>query len=150
GASVLLAPVTNTTIRGLFWLGQDSILFGADIGMFAVSSKGSAPRRVAGVDSTGTAGVPVVALDGGTIAYATGGGTASSRRLAVTSRSSHHTTVFDIAATEVLGIRDGQIVYVTSTGELYAVPFDPKRQRLTGDPVQVESGIRVNTAGAAL
>ena len=61
--------------------------------------------------------------DGKTVAY-TVGGTADSRRLAVTSLASHRTTVLQTSAAAALGMREGHLLYVTSTGELNAVPFD--------------------------
>jgi serine/threonine-protein kinase len=58
--------------------------------------------------------------------------------------------VIETAAAMALGMREGHLLYVSSTGELYAVPFDLDRQRTTGDPVRLESGIRILQPGAAL
>jgi serine/threonine-protein kinase len=101
------------------------------------------------VDSTIAAIYPVVLPDGKTVAY-TAHGMVSQRQLSVLSLVSHRTTELEIPIAMALGIRDGHLLYVTNTGELMAVPFDADRQRLTGDPIQLESGIRVIGLGAAV
>ena len=101
------------------------------------------------MDSTNQTVYPIGLPDGKTIAYTTGATTAA-RRLTVTSLASHRTTVLDIAAATALGMREGHLLYVTSTGELYAVAFDPDQQRTTGDPVRLESSIRISGPGASL
>src|SRR5438874_5035940 len=55
GSSVLVADISNTTIRGLCWTSSDSLLIGSDAGMLALSSRGGAARRVPDVDSTAAA-----------------------------------------------------------------------------------------------
>ena len=149
GASVLLVTVANTAIRGLCWLGPDSLLMGADVGMYTFPSTGGTLHRFPGIDTTGAAVYPVLSPDGETIFYALGG-TAQTRHLAVFSRSSHRNTVLETSAAAPLGLREGHLLYVTSTSELAAAPFDPKTQRFTGDPVQIESGIRLGGAGVPL
>jgi eukaryotic-like serine/threonine-protein kinase len=149
GPSSLLATISNSGIRGLCWTGSDTVLVGSDAGMLAVSSRGGAPHRVLEVDSTASAVYPVMLPDGKTFAY-TVGGTAGSRRLVVTSLASHRTTVLETAAAVALGMRDGHLLYVTSAGALDAVPFDLDRQQVSGDPIQLESGIQISGPGAAL
>ncbi|MGE5102507.1 MAG: TolB family protein, partial [Deltaproteobacteria bacterium] len=149
GASLVLADVTKTPVRGLYWTGPDSILFGADRGMFVVSSKGGAAHRITDVDSTDAVSSPVILSDGKTVAY-TVGGSPTDRHIVVTSLASHRTTSFEIPAAAPLGMREGRLLYVTSTGEINALPFDVKGQRVTGDPVQIESGIRLSGTGAPL
>ena len=149
GASLLLAT-PNWPIRGLCWAGSDTLLIGSDFGLFTLSSRGGAPHRLASVDSTGSAVNPVLLPDGKTIAYAAGGGTAASRRLTVTSLASGRTTMFETATTAALGMREGHLLYTTSTGELNAILFDIERQRVTGDPIQLENGVRVSGPGASL
>jgi len=117
--------------------------------MFTFPSAGGELHRFPGIDTTGAAVYPVLSPDGATILYALGG-TAQTRRLAVFSRTSHRNTLLDVPAAAPLGLREGHLLYVTNTSELAAVPFDPKAQRLTGDPVQIESGIRLGGAGAPL
>ncbi len=149
GPSSLLATISNSGIRGLCWTGSDTVLVGSDAGMLAVSSRGGAPHRVLEVDSTASAVYPVMLPDEKTFAY-TVGGTAGSRRLVVTSLASHRTTVLETAAAVALGMRDGHLLYVTSAGALDAVPFDLDRQQVSGDPIQLESGIQISGPGAAL
>jgi len=149
GSSVPLATVSNTAIRGLCWIKNNTILVGSDQGMLALSSRGGTPHRVPEVDSTAPAVYPVTLQDRKTVVY-TVGGTTGSRHLTVTSFASHRTTTLETVAATALGMRDGHLLYVTSTGELNAVPFDVERQRVTGDPIQIENGIRITGPGSAL
>jgi Tol biopolymer transport system component/tRNA A-37 threonylcarbamoyl transferase component Bud32 len=148
GGSTIPLGDTPGAMRGLAWSGPDTILLGTDRGMFAIPSHGGTPRRVAGVDSTVTALYPVVLADGASVAYTTGPAMAI-RRIAVTSLTSHRTTVLETRAAVALGQFEGHLLYVTATGELSAVPYDDEQQRVTGDPVQLESDIRITSAGAA-
>ncbi len=148
GSISLVATISNTAVRGLCWAGSDTILLGSDAGLLAVSSRGGTPHRVLEVDSTAAVVYPVMLPDGKTVAY-TIGGTARTRRIAVTSLASHHTTVLETAAAVALGMRDGHLLYVTSAGELDAVPFDLDGQHVSGDPIQLESGVRITGPGAA-
>jgi eukaryotic-like serine/threonine-protein kinase len=149
GSNVVLTNVPMTNVRGMYWMETDTILIGSDLGILALPGKGGTPRRVPGVDTTGPAVFPVAMPGGKTIAY-TIGPTAAAWRVAVTSLSSHRTTVLETRAAMVLGMREGHLLYVTSAGELDAVPFDPEQQRVTGDPVQLERNIRVTSTGAVL
>jgi serine/threonine-protein kinase len=149
GSRVTLATITGTSILGLAWIERDTILIGSGRGMLTVSSRGGTPHRLPGVDSTIAATYPVLLPDGKTIAYTIGGGTGQARYLAVTSPATRRTTVFQISAATVLGMRDGHLLYVTYAGELNGVPFDSQRQSVTGDPIQLENGVRVAGAGAA-
>jgi len=147
GASLVLTTLRNS--RGIQWIGPDSLLIGADDGMYTLPSKGGTPRRVVGVDSTRPAVYPVLLPDGKTVVYTTGG-TAASRRIAVFSLTSHRATTLETPAAAAIGMREGHLLYVTATGELNAVPFDASAQRATGDPVQIETAIRLSGAGAPL
>jgi Tol biopolymer transport system component len=149
GASVTLASQPGLVIRQISWTDGDTLLVGSDRGLFTLPAIGGRLSRVAGVDSTTGAHSAVLLPDHGTVVFASGGPIAA-RRLALTSLTSGTTAVFDVAATTVLGFREGHLLYVTTSGELNAVPVDVERQRLLGDPVQLESGIRISSTGIAL
>jgi len=151
GPTLPLSRSPGFTIRGLWWTAADTILVGSDIGLFAIPSSGGPLRRVPAVDSTVGARSPVMLADGETIAYITAYTMSdAARRLALTHLPSGKSTTVASQATTVLGMRDGHLVYVSTAGDLFAVPVDLKRQRLTGDPVLIESGIRVSVTGVAL
>ena len=147
GGSPVPLGSASTAVRGLAWSSPDTIILGTDRGLFAIASQGGTPRRVEGVDSASTAIYPVALGDGESIAYTTGP-VAASRRIAVTSLTSHRTTVLETRAAIALGMFEGHLLYVTAIGELNAVPFDAAQQRVTGDPVQLENGVRTTQAGA--
>ena len=149
GASLTLADVASLVLHGLSWIGADSILMGSEHGMFIIAGKGGAVHRVAGVDSSQIVSQPVMLSDGKTVAYRVGG-TQTTGHIVVTSLTSHRTTSLDIQAAGVIGMREAHLLYVSSTGEITAVPFDVKGQRVTGDPIQIESGVRLAGTGAPL
>jgi serine/threonine-protein kinase len=148
GASLPLADVPNANVRGFTWLKTDTILMGSDLGMFAMPSRGGTPRRLSSLDSANVT-YPVAMPDREHVAFTTGGN-AATRRLGIISMTTRRSTVLEIAAAMALGMREGHLLYVTSSGELNAVPFDLKKQRATGDPIRLETGIRLSSAGAAL
>ncbi|HTI65435.1 MAG TPA: protein kinase, partial [Gemmatimonadaceae bacterium] len=149
GPIVTLATMANANVRGMAWSGRDTLILGSDVGLLALPSRGGTPHRIPGVDSTVTSGYPVILPDGKSVAY-TVGGSAATRHLAITSLASHRTTVFETVAGMVLGMREGHLLYVTATGELMGAPLDVARQRLSGDAIQLESGIRASGANASL
>ena len=148
GGTIIPLGATAGAIRGLTWAGQDTILIGTDRGLFAIPGQGGTPRRVPGVDSTVNALQPAVLPGGQSVVYASGPVTAL-RRIGITSLKDGRTTLLDTRAAMALGMREGHLLYVTATGELNAVPFDQDRQQVTGDPVQLETGIRLTNSGMA-
>ena len=146
GASVSLGTVPNAAIRGLSWTATNTIVIGSANGLWTIPSSGGAVRRLFATDSMALRFNPVAMPDAKTVLYSTGP-TIDARHLAVGSLASGVTTVLEIPAVNPLGIRDGHVLYVTNSGALMALPFDLKRLRVTGDPVQVEESVMV--AGGA-
>jgi serine/threonine-protein kinase len=140
GAPLKVAALSSRTTRGLVWLSKDTILFGTLSGLFSAPSAGGVLRPVPGFATDSSCMGPVVLSDGKSIACATSAGT-SARRIMVRSRASGKATLLDVFAAGALGMRDGQLIYVTVTGALMAVPFDVAKQRVTGDAVEIESGV---------
>jgi serine/threonine-protein kinase len=140
GASIPIATLTSVSVRGLAWLSQDTILVGSLAGLFSVPAAGGTLRPVAGFPADSGCFTPVLLPDGKSVACSTGLGT-SPRRIRVNSIESGKATVLDLLASAPLGMQDGHLVYVTALGALMAVPFDLARQRMTGDPSEIEPGI---------
>ena len=147
GASVPIGNAVNLSVRGMAWMRSDTIVIGSNDGLLALPAAGGTARPFAGTDSSVNGTFPVVLADGHTIALAVGG--LGSQKLALTRPGQSHVTVLDVPATAAIGMREGHLLYVTTTGTMMAVPVDLKAQRITGESVQVEDGIGQSTLGAA-
>jgi Periplasmic component of the Tol biopolymer transport system len=93
----------------------------------------------------------VVLDDAGAILYASSpSASGASSKLAMMSLKTGEHVVFDVAGAQPLGIVDGVLTYVTSAGALMGVPFDVRRKKVPGTPVQLVSDIVINnTSGLA-
>jgi serine/threonine-protein kinase len=148
GPPVTLASLTNfTSVRGMAWLPSDTLVVGGFSGLRTVSAAGGTLRLLAGTDSTLNAAFPVLLSDGKTLAFASG--LVGSRKLALLARGQSHFTNLDIPALLPIGMREGHLLFVNEAGALMAIPLDLSARRVTGDAVQVESGIRQMGAGTA-
>ena len=142
GASVAAGTLPNGSAYGLSWTLDDAIVAGSPSGLWLLSAGGGTARRLT-PDSLGLAVTPVVLADGKTVLFSTGA-TDDVRRLAVVSLASGKTTLLDVPAIAPLGVRDGQLLYVTRVGVLMALPFDVQRLRATGEAVQVQDSVALS------
>jgi len=146
-ASIQLGVLTNTAIRGFQWMGNDSILIGADRGLLILPSKGGVPHFVAGVDTMQSAWLPALLPDGKTVAYTIGAGLPA-RRVVVTNLTTRKTTTLELTAAMALGMRDRHLLWISPIGEIFGAPFDLDKHEFTGDPVQLEAGVRLSANGS--
>ena len=99
---------------------------------------------------------PRVLSDGNTVLFTIWYGTVDRAELAVTSLDDGgKVQPLGVLAARALGVVDGQLVYVRADGAVMAVPFDVKRRRVSGTPVQVIDSVRMigaetGSAGADL
>ena len=149
GQSVTLGSAANLVLRGLAWTAADTIVIGSSAGLWTVPAGGGPVRRLLGTDSANASvsNYPVALPDGKTVLYVVGP-SRDALRLAVGSLTPGKTTVLDIPATSPLGMREGHLLYVTINGALMALPFDLKRRRATGYPIQIQDSVRVSAVGA--
>jgi hypothetical protein len=142
--------VTVPAFGGATWTTKNEIVISTRGAMLVISDGGGGvPRSV--LRSSADKGetfqlVPLALDDGETVLYSSAASGSVSSRIGVFWLTTGKSAVLDLAGIEPLGVVDGQLIYVTATGALMAVPFDSKHARVTGNPVQMVSDIMINQA----
>ena len=152
GPATTLGSTGGTVPYGVSWGPNDTIYVGGFSGLWKMPSSGGEPILLMESDS-GAARVgrrwPYVLPDGKTLIFASGSSSAASPRLGVMDLKSMKATDFDPLLSMPLGMIGDQLAYVSPTGALMAVRFDPSAGGPVGQPVQVDDGVLVDpTAGA--
>jgi Tol biopolymer transport system component len=148
GAVVSIVTDSRLIVRGLAWLRSDTIVIGGFGGLRTVPAAGGTVRVLAGSDTTQNQAYPVVLPDGRTLAFANG--QPGARKLALLAPGQARYTQLDVPALAPIGMAEGQLMFVAVPGALMGLPIDLAHQRATGDPTQVEAGIRQTGTGAAM
>jgi len=140
-------------VRGATWTRGDIIVFGSTGQMQAVPATGGTPKPVAPLDTTHgeiSQRWPLALDDGETVLYVSWRGARASSQIGVASLAKGTTQLLDLpSGTSPLAVLEGQLIYVSTTGTLMAVPFDARRARVTGAPVPMADGVGYTTNGAA-
>jgi serine/threonine-protein kinase len=149
----LLAPAVGI-FGGMSWSSTGVIVVSGNTSVYAVPEGGGRSREISKPDRTRGEFYqisPVVADDAGVILYASSPtASVAGSKLAMMSLKTGERVVFDVAGAQPLGILDGTLAYVTSAGVIMGVPFDMRRKKMTGTPVQLVSDIVINnTSGLA-
>jgi serine/threonine-protein kinase len=149
GAAVFLADVVG--FRGASWYRDDQIVVSTNDRLATVPAIGGAPHPFTAIDSAAgesSQRFPFVLSDGKTVLYASfGRGGAAGMRIAVASLQGTATRVLDLVGTAPVATIEGQLIYASAAGAILAVPFDERRQRVTGTPVPVINDVLVGGAG---
>jgi len=140
------------------WAPDGTIYFSGPQGLlWGVSSGGSGLRPVAGTDTAQTVAArgfneldfPSV-LPGGTAALVAAWTTGSTTGVSISTldlASGRLTTLFP--GVQAQYVPTGHLVYVTAAGELMAVPFDPAKLAVTGEPRLMLDGVAVDGSSGA-
>ena len=136
GTPVVLGRAPRQT-DGMSWT-SNTIVIGTWDGLHTIPANGGGVRPLG--DSTRTMLRPVVLPDGETVVH-TLASSSTDISLAVTSLASGQVTDLGLPVWAPLGMLDGYLLYVAPDAALMAVPFDAKKHRVTGDAVQVETGV---------
>ena len=152
GGPVINVGATGGAVPyGITWSPSDTIYVGSFTGMWKVSADGGSPTQVLGSDSSSTRNGrrwPLILPDGKTIVHSSGSSSSSVPRLVVMDLAGDFVEYEPLVAMP-LGLIGDQLVYVSPTGGLMAVRFDPQARRPVGEPVQLDDGVLVDpTAGA--
>ncbi len=141
---------------GLTWasdgnLYYDGLTQGGTVGLMRIRPEGGTPTQVTTVDTAAGEGDhywPQAIPDGRGVLF-----TIESRNL----REPRRVAVLDFAtgkyrvllqAVTARYAASGHLVYVTESGDLLAVPFDPKRLALTGEPFAITNRVATRGFGA--
>ncbi len=153
GAPQLLAAAPGT-FGGASWSSTGVIVVSGNSALFAIPEGGGAPRQITKTSRGGDElyqDAPLVVDADRSVIYSSWKNAAINvAKLAIVSLDDGKSTVFDVAGTHPLGVIDGVLVYVASSGAVMGVRIDVAKRKLLGAPVQLLSGIFVNsTSGLA-
>ncbi len=153
GQTETVAVATFVTVPyGLTWAGNDTLVLGSFVGLYKVGAAGGTPLQVPHSDSsTDRIGQrwPIAVPGQNAVVYASGSSAVGDGRLAVSRLASGELTVFDVPLSVPLGIVEGQLVYVTNSGLLMAIPFDTRALAPSGDPRQIDEQVIVDATSGA-
>jgi len=145
----LLAPALGR-FAGMSWSSTGVIVASTNTGLVAIPETGGQPREL--VKPARAAGAiyllaPVVVDDAGAVLYSTSTNTsAATYKIAMASLKTGEHVVFDLTGAQPLGIADGILTYLTSAGVIMGVPFDLRKRKVTGTPVQLVSDVAINNS----
>ena len=144
----------NAAPYGLTWGVNDTLYLGSFLGMSALPASGGPTRPIGTRDSVSIlsgARWPLLLPDRRTLLFIAGRSASDLGRLGKLDLKTESTTIFDFPAAMILGIIQGQLVYVAPEGRILAVKFDDGSKRPVGDPIPLEEGVVLDpTTGAKI
>jgi Tol biopolymer transport system component len=140
--------------QGLIWATGDLLVESKTGGLFTIAvADGKEQSFLAADPKRGEVALqwPKVLADGKTVLYVSWPAAGlTGARIGVASLATGQSKVLDLPGTTPLGVADGQLFYVSTTGVLTAVPFDLESLTPNGPPRALIENIDVNTnVGAA-
>jgi len=136
------------TFNGASWSSTAGMVVSGNTALYLIPETSGAPREL-GRKPEGEIyrDGPLVVDHLGIVLYASwSASSTASASMAIVSLATGEATVLDVRGIQPLGILDGALVYVTSTGVLMAVPVDVAKRRVTGTPVQLQSDVSFNNS----
>jgi serine/threonine-protein kinase len=140
--------------QGLNWATNDVMVESKTGGLFTIAVADAKERSFLAADTKrGEVALqwPKVLADGKTVLYVSWPASGlTGARIGVASLATGKAKVLDLPGTTPLGVADGHLFYVSTTGVLTAVPFDLRSLTPNGPPRALIENIDVNTnVGAA-
>jgi serine/threonine-protein kinase len=149
GATVTICEVENPL--GMSWT-ADGIVFGQTTGIMRVFPSGGRPEMLVSAGPGELLFGPQLLPGGETVMFTVGTGATpeSWNRATIVAQSLKTGTRKTLVEAGADGrfVPTGHIVYAVG-GTLFAVPFDARRQEVTGGPVAVVEGVTRTTAGVS-
>ncbi len=143
---------TATEPRGAVWADDDTIVFCPFYygGIERVSASGGTPRAVSTVNRASgerSHRWPQLLPGGKVVIYSVGyGGNWDDAKIVAQQLDSSERKVLISGGCDARYVPTGHLVYVRGTS-VYAVPFDAKKLEVSGQPVQVATGVANHSAG---
>ena len=146
GTPIQLATVPGATSRGLAWCGNGEIVFAtnASTTLFAVGQDGGKVREVFRAPGTDGLRWPVCLAGSDGLLYSSFSALGNLVFVYAGTLGDGTSVRVDNEAYHPLGILDGNLIYVTRTGDVMAAPFDPKARVTTGPARRVASGVQMS------
>jgi eukaryotic-like serine/threonine-protein kinase len=131
----------------IMWGDNDQIIFVSGGRLHVVAGAGGTPRDVPLGSDTVALRWPFL-LPGGRYALVTEFPSLADARIAVLNLETGERQVVIQEGTDASYVPPGYIVYGRPSGDVFGVPFDLARRRVTGDPVPLVEGVAVSSGGA--
>ncbi|MEO8577044.1 MAG: protein kinase [Gemmatimonadales bacterium] len=156
GAPVTLGDVFD--YGGVAWSSSGDVVAGSGgmelgRGIMHVKATGGEITELTKVDTADkqlSHQYPVVLADGKTVLFIIWYGDIDKTQLAATSLGDGKVKKLGIAGLQVVGVLDGQLIYMGSNGTLMAVPFDAGTLSVKGEARQLQDSVRMReSAGGA-
>jgi eukaryotic-like serine/threonine-protein kinase len=145
----LIAPAPGT-FNGATWARDGRIIVSGNRALYFIPENGGAatllpgPERIPG-ELYRTA--PLALADGRHLVYSSWSTSSNGDvRMAVLTLATGATTRLGLQGIHALGVVDGALVYVTSTGLLMAVPVDIEAGKVLGTPMQLADNVTINSS----
>ena len=146
GGTVTSLVTASGAFQGGTWTSRDDIIFSTNGILIRTNPDGHAPDTLLR-DSTHQYRWPEALPDGKNIVFMAAGGGPS--RIQALSLGSRRVTDLGITGANPRYVGRNRLVYATDDGNLFAVPFDPARVRVTGAAVPIVGNVRMTSGGAA-
>jgi serine/threonine-protein kinase len=150
GSSALTLAQNHWGWGGPSWESEQSlILFGDQL--LRISAEGGEMRPITRSPPHFAEGYAVVAPDHETVVFGElGPAFTEDDVLAIGSLKTGEYRATSLLMNRPIGVVDGHIVYVTTTGAIKAVTFDARTQRVTGDPRRIMEGLIFDISNAKM
>ncbi len=138
---------------GMSWSPTGVIVVSGNLALYTIPEAGGEPHEFLKPnrkDGELYLITPRVVADQGVVLYASSPSSSiTGSKIAMASLKTGEHVGLDITGAP-LGMADGVLTYVTSAGVIMGVPFDARKKKLTGVPVQLVSDVAINnTSGLA-
>ena len=137
---------------GLSWAGNDTILVGSFSGIELVPASGGTSTMIGAPDSTSPRfgqRWPLALPGGRYVLFVAGNSASDAPQLGVLDTRTRRYVTHDVPTAVLLGLLEGQLVYVSPSGTIMAMPFDVASRRPTGESIPLEEGIVIDPTGGA-
>ena len=153
GTPMRLGSIPVTNVRGIAWAGNDAIIVGRNNGvLLMIPAGGGDTTRLPGNPIGGDVSDerwPIVLADGRTVVFVAYRGGFARSQIWARSVDRDDRAPLALQGSAPLGMIDGELLYVSPTSAVMAVPFDRAERRMKGTPTPVLDQVAIDpTSGA--
>jgi eukaryotic-like serine/threonine-protein kinase len=147
GTPIQLATIPGSTARGVAWAGNGEIVFATNSSatLRAVPQDGGTAREVFRMTGTGGPRWPVAVPGSDELLFTSFSPAGDSVHVYAGSLKDGVATRVDPGAYNAIGLLDGNLIYVTRTGNVMAAPYDRRKRVTTGQSRRIASGVQMST-----
>jgi serine/threonine-protein kinase len=143
---------TLSGVLGMAWIPSGDLVVGHGDGLMVIPATGGTPRALTRIHAGSETSHrwPFVLPDGKTVVYTSyGAGGLATAHLGIATLANGKSDTAAVSGTFPFAVVEGQLLYVSATGAVTAVPYDPRTHGIVNSPVQVAEQVYVDIATAA-